>query len=357
MPAYDREKMKKELLNRTKSSYDRKDGDVNSKYFSPDVELKYYRPQPTKGTPHIIDILPFIAGGNFPSKTSDIKKGDWAYVLDLYIHSNVGPGKTMVVCPAKNYGNPCPICDEVESLMASGVDWNDIPFAPKRRCSYNVLVMDDAKTEAQGIQVWEVSYGYSEKLIVSLARSPRGGGFVAFADPDKTIGKSIAFDVDNDTYKKITGHRFEQRDYDIPEELLGKAHILDELIVIHDAEQLTRILFGSAGKSEEGSSLPETEQPYRSLRDQSVKPEGPPTSSLKSKPRLTPVAETAKDKCEFGAQFGVDYGKYGECEKCEKAQPCAEAADRADAAKKTEPVKEASQPAATGRRTLLRRGQ
>ncbi len=291
MPAYDREKMKKELLNRTKSSYDRKDGDVNSKYFSPDVELKYYRPQPTKGTPHIIDILPFIAGGNFPSKTSDIKKGDWAYVLDLYIHSNVGPGKTMVVCPARNYGNPCPICDEVESLMASGVDWNDIPFAPKRRCSYNVLVMDDAKTEAQGIQVWEVSYGYSEKLIVSLARSPRGGGFVAFADPDKTIGKSIAFDVDNDTYKKITGHRFEQRDYDIPEEFLEKAHILDELIVVHDEEQLRKILFGSTGKhTESAEGTAEAEQPRRSLRDQSTKPaEEAPVSSLRSKPRLTPV--------------------------------------------------------------------
>jgi len=359
---YDREAMKKELLNRTKSSYDRKDGDANSKYFSSDAEIKFYRPQPTKGTPHIIDIIPFVSGGNFPAKTSDIKKGDWAYVLDLYIHSNVGPGKAMVVCPAKNYGNPCPICDEVEALMASGVDWNDIPFAPKRRCAYNVLVMDDAKTEAEGIQVWEVSYGYSEKLIVSLARSPRGGGFIAFADPDKTIGKSIAFDVDNDTYKKITGHRFEQRDYDIPEEILEKAHTLDELIVVHSEEELRKILFGSAGKpaEESSSSSQEAEQPRRSLRDQSTKAEESQESSLRSKPRLTPVSqsEESKSKCEFGAVFGADYGKYSECDKCEKAQHCAEAADRADSEAKSRQAETPAPPvaAATGRRTLLRRG-
>jgi hypothetical protein len=142
--------------------------------------------------------------------------------------------------------------------------------------------------------------------------------------------------------------------------MLEKAHTLDDLIVVHDEEQLRKILFGSTGKhTEAAEAAEEAEQPRRSLRDQSAKPaEEAPVSSLRSKPRLTPVAETAKDKCEFGAQFGVDYGKYGECEKCEKAQPCAEAADRADSAKKTEPVKEASQPAATtGRRTLLRRGQ
>jgi hypothetical protein len=354
MPSYDRNAMKAQLLNRTKTSYDRKDGDTNSKYFSPDADIKFFRPQPTKGTPHIIDILPFVAGSHFPPKTTDIKQGDWAYVLDLFIHSNVGPGKAMVVCPAKNYGNPCPICEEVEALMSQGVDWNDIPFTAKRRCSYNVLVMDDAKTEAQGVQVWEVSYGYSEKLIVSLARSPRGGGFIAFADPDKTIGKSIAFDVDNDTYKKITGHRFEQRDYDIPEEILEKAHTLDDLIVVHDEEQLRKILFGSAGKhAEPVEGTSEADPPRRSLRDQSAKTEDPPVSSLRSKPRLTPIAETAKDKCEFGAQFGIDYGKYGDCEKCEKAQPCAEAADRADSKKADPPT---PPPAvATGRRTLLRR--
>jgi hypothetical protein len=123
---------------------------------------------------------------------------------------------------------------------------------------------------------------------------------------------------------------------------------------------LRKILFGSTGKyvEGEGNAPAETEQPRRSLRDSSPKKEEdvPPVSSLRQKPRLTP-AEDSKDKCEFGAQYGIDYGKYGECEKCEKAQPCAEAADRKDAEAKEKASAPAVPSATPARRTLLRRGQ
>lgn len=347
---YDREKMKQDLLNRTKSSYDRKEGDANSKYFITNSEAKFWRCNPTKTSPHIIDIIPFIAGNKWPTKTTDIKEGDWAYVLDLYIHSNVGPGKAMVVCPAKNYGNPCPICDEVEELGNQGVDWNDIPFAPHRRCAYNVLIMDDAKTEEEGIQVWEVSYSYSEKAIVSLARSPRGGGFIPFADPDKAIGRSIAFDVGSDTYKKITGHRFEMRDYDIPLDFLKKAHPLDQLIIIYDEEQLRKILFGSSGKRPENKEETGATEAEKSATESLRTPPAQGTS-LRNRPR----EESTTDKCPSGAAFGADYGKYGDCEKCDQAQSCAETADRADA-KAAEPKETPPAAPAGTKRTLLRRG-
>lgn len=345
---FDRNKIGQDILKGTKMSYERREGDTSTKYFSPDVDFKLWRAAPTKGRPHIIDIIPYVVGKNYPTKTLNYQPGEWAYVLDIYTHSNVGPGKAMVVCPAKSYGSPCPVCDEVDLLISQGVEWQDIPFTPKRRCAYNVLVMDDTKTEMEGVQIWEVAYGYAEKQIVSLAKNPRDGGYVSFASPDKSIGRSIAFDVDNDTYKKITSHRFEPRDYDIPDEILEQAHCLDELIIVMDEEGLRRVLFGPSGKrsaSAESDHPVEQEAPRRSLR-----------SSLRKEPQ-------DETKCEAGAQFGADYGKYDNCANCQIAQLCAEEADRRDAEEKASkaaapaPVVQGTPPSPLrSGRVLLKRG-
>lgn len=379
MPAYDRKAMQNQILSRTQNSYDRKEGDASSKYFRTDIPFKMWRVTPTKTSPHIIDIVPFIAGNKCPTKFGNMRPGEWAYVLDLYCHQNVGPGKAMVVCPARNYGEPCCICEDVDILIQQGIEWNDIPHAPKRRCVYNVLVMDTAETEALGIQIWEVSFEYSEKAIVGLAKSPRGGGLVAFADPSKELGRSIVFDVGSDTYKKITGHRFEMREYDIPDEILEMAIPLDELIVVHDNEELKKMMWGSAGRptQPQEAAVKEVIQQPSSLRS-TLRSRGTNVIANNEGESATPAVATPEPQklptelaCEFGAEFGSDYGKYGECDTCEKAQKCAEAADRKDAGK-TKPrltakqaaeesvaVQEEVPPAATstGRRTLLRRGQ
>jgi len=348
---YDREKMKKGLLHQTQTSYERREGDVSTKYFKPDLVGKIWRPGPTKGNPHIIDIIPYTVGKNMPN-TSDLKEGDYAYVLDLYVHSNVGPGKIMVVCPAKNYGDPCPICDEVEEALRAGAEWIDIPIVAKRRCTYNVLVMDNAQTEAEGLQLWEVSHAYFEKPITALARNPRGGGFIPFADPEKEVGKSIAFEVENDTYKKITGHRFENRDYDIPIELLDQAKVLDELIVVYNEDQIKRILYGQSGQR------PENYNPI--AQAQTEKDESDVPASVEQKPSLRQSlrqAEQTKMTCSYGAVFGVDFGKYEECAECTQAQSCAEAADKKDAEKTNPPAAAQKEESAQSglRRPLSRR--
>lgn len=363
MAMYDRKKMKEDLLRRAKIGYERREGDANTKYFDPDAKAKYWRCQPTKEQPHIVDIIPWLAGKNYPTKTKDVSSGDWTHVLDLYVHPNVGPSKKMVVCPNLNYGDPCPICDEVRRLQdEEGLDWMSIPFAPSRRCSYNVIVMDNQSTEAEGIQIWEVSHGYSEKVIESLAKSPRGGGYQAFSCPDRDGGGvSIAFDVANDTYKKISGHKFVNRDYDIPDDILSKAHTLDEMIVVYDEETL-RTMLEATKRVEERKA--EAEQAKEEKKTEESHSTGTTTRGS-SKP-----AEAEGNECPVGAAFGADFGRYGDCDDCEKNQQCAEAADRADVAGKTpepparqesrssappaaEPVAEQAPPAA--RRTLARR--
>lgn len=368
---YDYDEMSQELVERTKNSWDKREGDSNTKYFRSDIPLKLWKAQPTKGSPHIIDILPFRAGKNFPMSLLSIQPGKWAYCTDAWIHT-LG-NNTYVFCPQRNYDPPkckCPICADFEALMASGIEWADIPHAPKRRNAYNVLVMDDAKTEAVGVQIWEASFNYSEKPISEMARSARGGQFTPFANPKRGVGKSIAFEVGNDTYKKHTGHRFEERDYDIPPEIVAQAIILDEWIVIHPEEELRTMMWGPSGEKpkEEKQDSATSTTTRRTLRGASLQqqrapePDVPPEVEEKPNPVLrrkesADYAEAAMmpsaEECEYGAEFGSDYGKYEQCDECQRAQKCAEEADRKDLAKAAEQKREQAQEQKT--RTPLRR--
>ena len=113
MGRFNRNKAKEELLKRTQESSERREGDASMRYFRSDLDLPLWGAKPTKEDPHIIDIIPFIAGENYPTKIDKrhaIKKGDYVYLLELYVHTNIGPGKEWIVCPTKNYGNSCPIC-------------------------------------------------------------------------------------------------------------------------------------------------------------------------------------------------------------------------------------------------------
>lgn len=354
---YDREKMKEDLLNRTKASYERREGDTGNRYFDPDAEIKFWKPQPTKGKPHVIDIIPFVAGPNHPTKVSSpTREGTFAYVLELFVHKNVGPGKAQVVCPAKNYGNRCPICEEIDDLVRDGVEYEDIKFVAKRQCAYNVLVMDTADTEAQGVQVWDVSYRFSEKAISGIAQD-RKGGYIPFANPDQRLGRSLMIDVDSDKYKTISGHRFELRDYDIPDEILDDAKVLDKLIKIYTYEELSTLLYGEGGKPE-GETKEEGRR--RSLRGQSKYKKEEPASEGRGVGRMSrQPKEEDSNPCPIGAVYPDDFDKYGECADCPERQKCAEALDMKEyKASKEAPKEEPKKTEATAnppRRTLLRR--
>ena len=340
MATIDRDKMQQELLNRTKQSYDRREG-VGQNHFGPDNDFPFWKASPTKDKPHIIDIIPFIAGPNFPTKVNGtpVKEGNIVYVLDVTVHKGVGPGKATVLCPAKNYGLRCPVCEEVDSLIREGYEYEDIDIRPKRQCTYNVIVMDSKETEEKGIQVWDVPYSYSEREIVARARSARDNAYIPFASTDRQFGRSIVFDVGGDKFKKITGHRFEMRDYDYPIEIIQETYRLDTFLQILSYEELCQVLWGADEKPEdakpavtmkdkEAGNEKSGEAP-RSFRGGASTSASPATQrSTTGNARVLPEQEKTEEECPYGGIFGEEHDKYGECEECEKFQLCAEALDR-----------------------------
>jgi hypothetical protein len=221
--------------------------------------IGFWRPE--KGE-HIIDIIPHFAGSQNPR----VSEGELAYVVDFWVHLNVGPLRTPYCCSAKNFKKSDPICEYVAKNRLDTDEWKKV--SAKRRTAYLVWVHDDDKEEAKGLQIWEVAHFYFEEKIDEIAKAPRGGGAVAFSDIDS--GKSIAFtskvtgSYEDGSGKKrdsigLVGHKFIDRDKEIPNKILEQIFPLDEVILMHpDNAEIEEAFYGSSEKQEKTDPEEET---------------------------------------------------------------------------------------------------
>jgi hypothetical protein len=95
---------------------------------------------------------------------------------ELFFHYKVG-GKT-VLCPKKNFGDDCPVCNFASQLWRDGVANEDKAsqkmakeLFPKQRFMSPVLVRGE---EAKGVQVWEYGKRAYETMI-GLVLNPEYG--------------------------------------------------------------------------------------------------------------------------------------------------------------------------------------
>lgn len=335
----DRAAMRKQVANQSEESYRRKDkGGGFSSYFKTDEDYPFWSAGTTKEDPHVIDIVPFMVGGDsFPmdDKGRRLEKGAWAYYLDIHIHQKIGPNESRYVCPAKNYDKPCPICEYVSQQLSDGAEWKDIPEVAKRRNVYNILCYDTEKEENKGIQIFEVSHHYMEKNLQTIAKKPRGGGKIFYADPDE--GMMIAFQVEDNEMKTISGHQFEPRmvdgkSYVISDEDIGNAYPLDEILEVLSYDELYEIFYGTpVDKSDEQfpTSLSEEEEP-KGRR-----------GSRFAKEKEGDVPREVESKCPLDHQFGIDIDKFDNCTQCsdDEYNDCAKEKVRLEEEKKKEETK------------------
>ena len=258
---------KRGLEDAAKRSYDTKDSYGESEdYFKKGVKIQKWIP---KVGEHLINIIPFIAGPDCPNQ----EEGYATHVLDIWVHQRIGPSNTSHICLAKNFKQPCPICDlQREMRKDGGFSEDDIKaLQPKRRTVYNVVVLDSVEEERKGVQIWEVSFHFMEKHLANLAKNPRTGGFIPFQDPD--TGKSIGWVIESKggSNKEYIGHRFVDRDSEVTDEQLDEAHTLDEIIHIPEFKELQKVaemIRGGLGEpDEEGNDEPEEEEKPRGRKE------------------------------------------------------------------------------------------
>lgn len=303
-PSDRRAAMKAEMAARTQESYASKDD--SGKFKSIFIKEKLGNIQRWKcgEDEHFLNIIPFIAGKNHPT----VKEGKPAYYLDVFVHNKVGAKEDSFICMSRTFNKPCAICDHQNEIRKQDNYNNDYvkSLNPGRRAIYNIQCLDSDKEIAKKVQLWDASHFSIEKNISEIAKLPRNGGFVTFADPDD--GKTIMFrrtgTGQNNT--KYTAFQFMARTEPISDELLDLALTLDECIYIPTYDEVKQAFFGSDEVDEETAD--------------EVAERSEPRSETKVTKEAEKVAESTEFVCPGNAPD--DFGTFAICDACPDQAEC-----------------------------------
>lgn len=246
-------KKKTGLAKRYQASYESK-GSSGGKsgvmdYKKVDGDVEFFSPKEGRNR---INIIPYtIKTKNHPLvRRGEFEIGDKDYVMDIYTHRGVGPSEASVICLKSTYGKPCPICEYAAQLKKQGKEDEAGALKPSRRVFYNV---QDCKNPDK-LLVFEASHFLFEKELIDEARDDEEGGFVDFADEES--GKEIKFrclKVSKGGYEfnEFKSFSFEDRDENIPDELLESAISFDEIMNVPTYEEVEKILHGEDDDDDE----------------------------------------------------------------------------------------------------------
>ncbi len=246
-------KKKGGLAKRYQASYESKGSSGNKSgvmdWKKVDGDVEFFSPKEGRNR---INIIPYtIKTKNHPLvKRGEFEVGDKDYVMDIFTHRGVGPSEASVICLKSTYGKPCPICEYAAQLKKQGKEDEAGALKPSRRCFYNV---QDCKNPDK-LFVFEASHFLFEKELIDEARDDEEGGFVDFADEES--GKEIKFRCSKVSkggfeFNEFKSFSFEDRDENIPDELIESAISFDEIMNVPTYEEVEKILYGEDDEDDE----------------------------------------------------------------------------------------------------------
>jgi hypothetical protein len=253
---------KNSLKDRLKKDYESKDRGAGSRPSAMDWkkidDVKFFKPKEGK---NIIDIVPYIIKTkNDPLvKTGDAKIGDQSYMLDLFIHSNIGPTQAQIICLKETFGKPCPICEQRQQFYNESKKTEAGALRAKRTCFYNIREYEhttsngkDSWIPSDEITIWNISHFLFQKELIEEAKaSADDGGIVDFVDVED--GKSVCFRAAetesniNDKNVKFLEYKsfsFKDRKKKLDDSWLEKSISFDDLMIMHTYDEIKKILFG-----------------------------------------------------------------------------------------------------------------
>jgi flagellar biosynthesis GTPase FlhF len=370
------------LKDRLRKSYESRDKGGNSRPSAMDwkkVEnVKFFKPKEGKNN---INIIPYIVKTkNDPLVHSgDAKVGDESYMLDVYMHRNIGPTQAEVLCLKSNYGKPCPICKQAQEFKDAGKKDEASALWPKRQCFYNVI---DVKNPEAGIQVFGISHFLFEKELIEEARAAADDGdIVDFVDIDD--GKSVSFRAvetsspiggKNVTFFEYKSFSFSERDEPLDPDLVKEAVSFDALLKVQTPAEMEKVIFGDDDEEEaeeeeadDDDDEKEEEEPVKKAKapvkkapakkvveeddEEEEEPDAddeeadeeeedePPAKPVKKAPAKAPAKEEKPAKkgssnpCPSGHKYGLDNDKHDECEDCDSWADCLKEKNRLKKAK------------------------
>jgi len=288
--------------------------------FSRYPKMTKYKP----ATRNYLDFIPYwIKTDIHPQKVPH-----YDYKLDIWAHKDVGIDNQRILCLKKTYKQRCPICEERDRLLDSGVNWKSPEVSalkPVRRCIYNVI---DLNEPDKGIQIFERAFAHFEKLLIKEVQE-NNDCFFFDVDEGLTVawrGEEEKFG--NHSYMQCERIDFEKRESVYPEEVMDEAIPLDQVLKIPTYEYVRALFLGEElpeegyevhhiEEDEEEQSIPQKKEtpPPKPVREDATEiPDEKPTVHRRKR-----IKEPAANVCPFNHTFGTDNQEHEDCDSCPNA--------------------------------------
>ena len=280
---------------------------------------------------NIIDILPFVAGSQHPRTP----EGEVTWVIDQWVHYDVGVNQEVYVCPTKNFGNkyPCPICQYIRAQRMDAEEWRNFPQRAKRRTIFLVWDRTTPEDEEKGAQIWDVSYYFIKRILDEL-QAQGDNGVIPYYDPDE--GCHVVFTKRGKGRGNVEylGHAFRARKAPIPDEILEMADFaLDECIKMKPSyKEIYEDFYGEPYNEESKfrRAKPveiEEEEDLPDIDDSKFETPTPITPDSVSYNEEKEVKEKSLKCPQANGVFGEDYNTMRACRTCEIWEECEEKFD------------------------------
>lgn len=222
---------------------------------------RFFTPK-TVGEEIIVDVVPYVT-----SKTSklflknDGVPGDEAFCRDYFVHRFcIGPAKESAVCAAKTFGKKCFVC-EWHNRHPLKMDATEAEkkvhtkFYPQHRQLWNLRVEGQVD---KGCQIFDqpLKKGFGEGVFTKInsAKADRKAKFDNFADAD--AGMSIRITPTSESYGEgsyvsCKTVEFAERESEVGDEWVAKAHCLDDMVTVPDYEKVKDMMLAGGSEKED----------------------------------------------------------------------------------------------------------
>lgn len=240
-----------------------------SRAFQAPEGVSMFKPPKTGGFE--IDILPFEVGEAAEKfKHSFASPGDLHFERTYFAHYGIGPDQDAVVCLARTFDKPCPVCEHRQELALDPKTPDKVisALAAKER---QLFLVYDHNEPAKGVKLWEIAHwNFGRQLLAKIANaSPkRKAAYQKFADPEegstlRITGIEESMGGVGKPYSKYSVDEFEERSKALDDKLLDHGICLDDIVTPLSYEQLKR-LFLQLDEDEE--EAPKRSKPSRNGR-------------------------------------------------------------------------------------------
>lgn len=258
-----KERKERQLASARKRAAEHKTESFLTTYRRPDGMDRY---EIEKAGKRKLIIVPFTAGKGNPFADP----GQLYYERTFFIHQNVGPEDSRVVCLAKTFKEKCPICEERMKLMKkSNADADAIKaLQPKERQLFYVIDITDDEDNRE-VQILEISHHFFGKALDTC---------ISGADPEEeTLFDRFYAAEDGGVLKtlwekgKFNGRAFYKceniqilpRKFDLDEDVWAELPSLDSLLVKMSYDEMKKLFLQVDDEDEDEDDSDDDDTPKK----------------------------------------------------------------------------------------------